>query len=137
MRPPDQRKRSAERQREYRKNNPPKRYCDLSEEEKVKQRFYAKSWRENNPEGYKRIVLKKNYGITLEDYQQMLDDSNGVCAICDQPFKFDNKHEPCIDHDHKTGQVRGLLCVKCNMSLGGFDDNVAILLNAIEYLRAY
>ena len=74
------------------------------------------------------------YGITTEDYDALLDKQNGVCAICstDKPGRKD--HHFCIDHNHKTGEVRGLLCVSCNRALGLFQDDTTILHRASQYL---
>jgi len=63
----------------------------------------------------------------------MLIKQNNLCAICHNEFKpFKDIH---IDHNHITGKVRGLLCSKCNMSLGGFDDKINNLESAIIYLK--
>ena len=62
--------------------------------------------------------LKYNYGITLAQYDEMFNDQNGVCAICGLPSI---SHRLSVDHDHKTGKVRGLLCHPCNMSLGVYE----------------
>lgn len=103
-------------------------------ENREKHNANCAEWRKGNPGSRKATYLKYEYGLTMESYQQMLGDSGGLCAICKQPFNLD-KHEPCVDHDHETNCVRGLLCQQCNKSLGGFNDNVETLLNAVEYLR--
>jgi hypothetical protein len=76
--------------------------------------------------------LKKAYGISVEEYNSMLNKQNGRCAICrNSP---DNKRL-CVDHCHVTGRVRGLLCQKCNRGLGLFKDNTDSLFSAIKYLK--
>ena len=84
-------------------------------------------------------ALKKNYGMSVDDYNELLIDQGGRCAICgDPPPKPKNKYAKkhlVVDHDHTTGKVRGLLCDKCNRCLGLMKDNVLILLRAIEYLE--
>jgi hypothetical protein len=71
-----------------------------------------------------------NYGITLEKYNELFEKQNGVCAICGT-----STNKPLyIDHNHKTGEVRGLLCVKCNSGIGFFMDNSHLLISAIRYL---
>lgn len=60
---------------------------------------------------------KCRYGITLDDYNSVLEAQNGRCAICGE---LPSNHL-CIDHDHKTGKVRGLLCISCNVALGWFE----------------
>lgn len=85
-----------------------------------------------NQNVHRKRTLKK-FGITLDDYCKMLEDQNGQCAICGtnrQP-----KKALCVDHDHDTGEIRGLLCMKCNVALGLMDNNIESLQNAINYLR--
>lgn len=76
--------------------------------------------------------LKKKYGITLEDYERMLKRFDGGCWICGRKPK---KRRLCVDHNHKTGEVRGLLCYKCNYGLPWFSDSPELLLNASKYLK--
>lgn len=82
------------------------------------------------------ICLKKKYGITIEDYDRMLESQNGRCTICGTktPGGSGCFH---IDHDHETNQVRALLCSKCNQALGLFQDDPTICLKAAEYLEKY
>lgn len=77
----------------------------------------------------KRYQLKAWYGLTLEEYEQMLGEQDSACAICNQYMK-----PVYVDHSHKTGKVRGLLCMTCNSGLGMFKDNPELLEKAIEYL---
>lgn len=77
-------------------------------------------------------TLKRNYGITLKDYDNMLNAQNGGCAICDRkPNPGKNLH---IDHCHATGRVRGLLCHQCNWFLGTVDAEPDILSRLPLYL---
>jgi hypothetical protein len=76
--------------------------------------------------------LKKNYGITFDEYDKMLERQGGVCATCGKPPNGRRLH---VDHDHRTGKIRGLLCHGCNVALGSVDDNPSILQRLIEYLR--
>jgi len=76
--------------------------------------------------------LKRKFNLSNDDYNELLISQNGVCAICK---KMEPNRRLAIDHSHTTGQVRGLLCFKCNSSLGGFDDSVIFLENAINYLK--
>ena len=83
--------------------------------------------------------LRKQYGITLEDYYKMLEEQNHVCAICGRA-EYATDHRSglpralAVDHCHETGKVRGLLCTNCNRGLGKFNDNIERLANAIKYL---
>lgn len=81
----------------------------------------------------RRKDLLKSYGLNEKNFADLLKKQNGVCAIC----KTDEwgKISPSIDHCHKTGLVRGLLCSHCNTGLGLFEDNESYLLNAAEYLK--
>lgn len=79
--------------------------------------------------------IKKMYGITVEDYNRLLGEQRGLCAICMQPETRPNRERLCIDHCHKTGKIRGLLCQKCNSALGYMKDDPATLQRAITYLN--
>lgn len=76
----------------------------------------------------------KSYGITIELYNEMLEQQGGVCAICK---KNDSRHRLSVDHDHNTGKVRGLLCHKCNRTLGVFNDNIDLFRSCSSYLMKY
>lgn len=77
-----------------------------------------------------RTRIERAWGMAEGEYQQRLTAQNGVCGICREiPFKPFH-----VDHDHKTGEIRGLLCSPCNTGLGFFRDDVGRLLRAIEYL---
>lgn len=100
----------------------------------------SKNWRVNNKDRRKDSHLKRVYGITLEKYNEMLLYQHNLCGICEQPENAiggkDKKHiQLSIDHDHKTGRVRGLLCNNCNRGLGLLKENVEYLQNAILYLE--
>lgn len=78
---------------------------------------------------------KYNYGISKEQYISMLESQGNVCAICKRLPR--NKKGFAIDHDHHTGQIRGLLCGHCNTALGQLQDDIEIVQNAITYLQKY
>lgn len=96
--------------------------------------------RKQNPKLHKeadfRQDLKRNYGITVEQFQAMYDAQKGCCDCC-------GKHESefrrglHVDHDHATGQVRALLCTRCNPGLGYFEDSIERLEMAIAYLKKF
>ncbi len=96
-----------------------------------KARKGEKHW---NWQGGKDYNLFKNYGITLEQYNQMSEEQNGLCLICKQPS---GNRKLAVDHNHQTGEIRGLLCMKCNLGLGMFRHNTLILFEAIKYLKDY
>ena len=78
-------------------------------------------------------IINRQYGISLDDYNKMLESQNYKCAICSNEDEVEGR-KLAIDHCHTTGKVRGLLCGKCNRGLGLFYDNVQLLQNAISYL---
>ena len=81
--------------------------------------------------------LRKKYGITLEQFNEMLEKQNGRCACCgtDKPG---GKHNVfCVDHDHITGKVRELLCKDCNIVLGLVEDSPEHLQRLIEYIAKH
>ncbi len=84
--------------------------------------------------------LKKLYGLTAKDYDAKLAAQKGVCAICGKEnSQIARTGVLCrmhVDHDHNTGQVRGLLCNHCNRGLGAFKDDTQLLQAAIRYLQA-
>lgn len=77
-----------------------------------------------------KLGLRRRYGITLEQLHQMERQQKGVCAICLEKPK---QGRLVVDHDHKTGKIRGLLCRSCNYCLGAFDD-LAVAERLVEYL---
>lgn len=79
--------------------------------------------------------LKKRFGITLEQYQKMNELQLGGCAICKQPCK--TGRDLTVDHDHKTGEVRNLLCARCNTVLGFVNDDEELLFNLMDYLKKH
>lgn len=86
--------------------------------------------------GYKREYdLRRNYGLTQTGFDLMLVGQGGVCAICKGESK-NTKPGLCVDHDHVTGNIRGILCHKCNFALGNLDDSPARALILAQYLYA-
>ena len=79
--------------------------------------------------------LFRTYGIRADRYDEILASQGGVCAICKCECNRQNSKRFCVDHDHATGVVRGLLCFQCNVGLGKFLDNAAILREAANYLE--
>ncbi len=81
--------------------------------------------------------LKAAYGMTIEDYDSMLRQQGGACAICRREPSTGNGKVLHVDHDHATGRVRGLLCTNCNTGLGHFRDSTDALAAAAAYLQAH
>lgn len=96
-----------------------------------------RTWYDRNFVKYRAQYLKK-YGITVEDYENMLVSQNGVCKICHEPETRMYKGTTArlsVDHDHKTNKVRGLLCDACNGCLGRMKDSPLRLRAAADYLE--
>lgn len=88
------------------------------------------------PEKWLPSRLKK-YGLTVDQYEDEKARTGGLCEICGAvPTKNGQPIEPAIDHDHETGEYRGLLCNTHNFGLGLFGDSVDLLLAAVSYLEA-
>ncbi len=104
-----------------------------------KVRAQQRKWRNENITQEKDRMLQYCYGISVEQYSQMLEEQNGCCAICLNPETAMNQKTKtlrslAVDHNHQNGQVRGLLCSNCNMAIGKFKDDISRLQNAIQYL---
>ena len=123
--------------------------------------LYARKWRKDNPKKYQAIMLrsfnkngykipdiqrryrlkhpdkirerrlKGRYGITLDEYNEISNKQDFKCAICDEKKKL------FVDHNHKSNEIRKLLCCECNLGLGAFKDNPQNLKRAMEYLEGF
>ncbi len=110
------------------------------QDKKKERREYLKKWRQQNPEKNDEINREwqlARYGVTGEWYEAQMVAQGGKCAICGttEPGKGRRSKYMCVDHDHETGRVRGLLCHKCNLALGLFASSQN-LQKAQEYLAA-
>ena len=127
------------RTREWRKDNP--KQADRHKKEywnnREKHLKRGRDWRKNNKEAYKSTVIKSKYGVTLEEYNEMLGGQNYKCAICGSDNSGRGDEAFCIDHNHKTGKIRGLLCHNCNIGLSKFKENISNLEKSIKYLENY
>ena len=92
--------------------------------------YSAKYYRENKNK-YRGYFLKKRYGISVSDYEDLVKAQNNRCALCQTKAKGYMD----VDHDHETKVVRGLLCRNCNRGLGYFKDNPDVLFEASLYTR--
>lgn len=126
------------------------------EEKREKTRLRNIEWRKKNPEGYLKAAAKyrnenrdklrdykwkSRYNITPEQYAELFCIQKGQCAICNRPetainINTNKVQKLAVDHCHKTGKVRGLLCRDCNRGIGKFQDDPVRLQNAIKYLNA-
>lgn len=115
--------------KEYRKKN------------SIKVNLINKAWVKANPEKVKAKYHKytkttrlfHRYNLSSEEFNSLLDTQNKLCAIC---FGINKSGRSLsVDHNHTTGKVRGLLCHKCNVGIGLFNDRIDLLVNAISYLK--
>jgi hypothetical protein len=90
-------------------------YKDISEDKKLIRKMYK---------------IKYSYGLTKEQYIDLKTKCNNACSICGN-----KERKLCVDHNHTTGKVRGLLCKSCNSGLGIFKDSPEVLKVAIKYLE--
>ena len=106
----------------------------LKEKDTIKIEKIARTtlYNKANPSVTVRAMRKYMYGIDDAEYHTMLVSQVGLCYLCDK--QFDPFKEPCVDHCHKTGKVRSLLCRNCNAGLGLFKENATTFLRAIEYV---
>lgn len=127
------------------------RICNLCGVEKSVTEFYKQSknsmhyrgrckscdrlTKTNDPEYKRAWKLRTKYGINPEQFDEMLEAQNGVCAICKKECPSGTRLS--VDHDHETGQVRALLCKNCNLVIGYAHENVEILLDAVDYLNSF
>ena len=100
------------------------------------QREWAKKRRKSgirpNYRSQRNYNLKRLYGITLDDYDRMLELQGGACAIC---RRFPGKRALAVDHNHRTGEVRGLLCYMCNYAMGVWKEDAERFLRVYKYLK--
>ncbi|MGW1497585.1 endonuclease VII domain-containing protein [Streptomyces mirabilis] len=104
----------------------------------------VREWYSRNTEraitNHRRLRIKQAYGLTPEQYDAMVEEQNGVCAICGRPerAKRDGKvMRMPVDHCHKTGRVRALLCHACNRAIGLLGEDIDLMRKAIEYLLSH
>ena len=132
-----------------------KRYHAESPEKREERRQRTNAWRHKNPEKMKRVRksyrerqrehlqkvsrrnhLKRKFKMTVDQFMALLDKQGGRCAICltknPAPLKVFT-----VDHDHKTDEVRGLLCFHCNAGIGHLKDDPRLLRAAVRYLKNY
>ncbi len=106
-------------------------YCSQCKKERTKKAYHR------NPTKYRltsrKLMLNKKYGLTIEDLEKMIEKQNKKCAICFQDLQVGTV-KCCIDHNHETGEVRGILCSNCNTGIGLLKENNNILQSAIKYL---
>lgn len=96
----------------------------------------CRQYRAHNWTGLNRedVIIRRQYGISMQEFEELLEFQNGGCAICNKPIDS-LRRRMNIDHCHDTNVVRGLLCSGCNTGLGHLGDNIEGLLKAVAYLE--
>ena len=94
-----------------------------------------KQYYQNNKESHKRLArksrLKLRYNISEKQYDDLIKSQNWLCMICNKCLK---SNKSAVDHDHRTGKIRGILCHLCNTSLGHFGDDIEGITKVVDYL---
>lgn len=120
---------NRDRKRKYRKLYPEKR-------KQERQRYFEKHPKVYSYELQKKHHLKREYQLTMEQYMKLLEKQEGCCAICKR-HQSELTKALAVDHSHNTNTIRGLLCTKCNLGLGYFNDNLELLDSATNYLLQF
>lgn len=102
----------------------------LEAKQKREREYYG-----SNKEQVRERQLMRKYGLIVEDYNRMVAEQDNKCAICST--EMTGPREPAVDHDHVTGEVRDLLCSKCNAGIGLLQDSPDVLLKAAKYLEKH
>ena len=122
-----------EKHKKYKQQYYKKNKKRISESVKKYRQEHTKEARENN--------IRNNYGINGKQYDEIFKKQNGKCAICLKLEQVKHKSgtlsQLSIDHDHKTGKTRGLLCRRCNTALGLLQDDLLLLKQAVKYLESF
>jgi len=105
----------------------------------VKSRQRAKDWQASNRDRVRSNHLQNKYNMSTQDYERLFKEQKGLCKICGKPetnshHRTKTPHSLAVDHDHRTGKVRGLLCALCNSGLGKFKESSQLLQRAKEYI---
>jgi hypothetical protein len=107
-------------------------YIKLSEDEKEALFKTQKQYRQAHPERQRDYRLQARYGISLDDYNRLRSVQNNRCLLCSRVFE----KSPDVDHDHKTGRIRGLLCRKCNTLIGLLENQNVSLSRLHRFLKS-
>ena len=143
----DRRQRNRERIAKYRKENPVKiKEIQKRSYDRIKGnlgrlenlREWQKQYREENRRALNDRERQRRFGITSQEYVEIFNAQNEVCAICKNPetaTRLGKVKALAVDHDHKNGAIRGLLCSDCNTGIGKLKDDPSVLRSAIRYLE--
>lgn len=130
----------AASQKEWRENNVEKRKETKAEWDKAnpeRKKQHNKVFKTKNPDYFVSKHLKNTYGITLEEYNGILQLQHHKCAGCGVEARNAQRQKLYVDHCHVTNKIRGLLCQHCNTALGMVKDNTETLINLVSYLNEH
>lgn len=121
----------------YEANKERKKAAQKAWNEANKERLLAKdkAWRDANRFRISAVQACRKYKLKREEYDAMLRECNGRCRVCKSPFSDIYGCRPCVDHCHKTGAVRGILCSSCNLTIARANDDPKILRACARYLE--
>lgn len=114
------------------------RYMRMKKEKGSALAAKQKEWRDNNKDRIRKNRLQHKFRMSVEDFERLRRQQNYSCAICGEHESKAGRYKILnVDHDHKTGKSRGLLCSNCNRCLGLLKDSISYLDKAIKYLKKY
>lgn len=115
--------------------------CKLCEIEKPLEEYYFRKESDKHRNECKECIIERgrvrNMGVSNYDYEKMFIKQEGQCKICECKLNSSRYTKFAVDHDHKTGIIRGLLCVNCNTALGLFKESIHRMKKAIDYLTQF
>lgn len=128
------------RNKEQKKVYDNKYYQEHKNEKRANDKIWTRANLKKRSLSYRQSKLQSKFGITLEEYQTMWDAQGGVCAICGRPETIlDHRSKKirwlAVDHNHETGEVRGLLCSNCNKAVGLLHEDIEVIKNVVKYLE--
>jgi Recombination endonuclease VII len=112
---------------------------DYNDSVRDRRNEWVRGWRKQNPDKQQTYRLKTDYGISFEEYTEILAQQGGVCKICRQPEQLKTKNGKvkllAVDHDHETDKIRGIICNGCNRAIGYIFNDPSIARAIAEYLE--
>lgn len=135
-------KRSISKNREYYRTWQAKHYEE--HRDKIRARHAAeyqrnkaarKAYRDGRKTETRYYWMQRKFGLSREAYDALLAATGGLCPICRKPFGFGRSDRPSVDHCHTTGKIRGILCGRCNLAMGMFDDDPQKLARTIAWIK--
>lgn len=100
-------------------------------------KLQKRKWYDENKDLSRHRRMIKKYGITYGEFLGRVHEQENRCPICDRGFTDEKRLSPCVDHDHRSGTTRGIICSSCNSALGFAGDSIETLRRMIEYLMEY